>query len=116
MRYLEQHRTQTILALFQVGTILVGSIGVGWLLKAFGYSDGNQMFWLVIFVRNWGFSLALIPVIWVLSSLWMEVHHSWHSRRVTLITGILLWAALVWFFLHIAARACSILFRMGGHP
>lgn len=38
MRILEEHRTQTILALFHVGTILVGSIGIGLILKRFGYT------------------------------------------------------------------------------
>jgi hypothetical protein len=113
MRYVEQHRTQTILALFHVGTILVGSIAIGLILKAFGYTDGQEMSWIVVFVRNWGFVLTLIPVFWVLSTIWMELHHSWHSRRVTLVSGVLLWAALIWFFILMAARASSILFRMG---
>ena len=113
MRLVEQHRTQTILGLIHVGTILFGSIGVGVILKAMGYSDGQEMAPLIVFVRNWGFILILIPVFWVLATIWMELHHSWHSKRVTLVSGVLLLAGLIWFFVLMAARASSILVHMG---
>jgi hypothetical protein len=113
MRLVDQHRTQTILALFQVGTILVGSIGIGAILKAMGFSDIQEMSWLVIFVRNWGFILVLIPVVWVLMTIWMELHQSWYSKRLTLVSGLLLLGSLVWFFILVAARASSVLIRMG---
>ena len=113
MSLVEQHRTQTILGLIHVGIILFGSIGVGVILKAMGYSDGQEMAPLVGFVRNWGFILILIPVFWVLATIWMELHHSWHSKRVTLVSGVLLLAGLIWFFVLMAARASSVLVHMG---
>ncbi len=45
----------------------------------------------------------------------MEFHHSWYSKRFTLVTGLLLWASLVGFFFHMAARAASVLISMGNH-
>lgn len=113
MRLVDQYRTQTILATFQVGTILVGSIGIGAILKGMGLSDIREIFWLVIFVHNWGFILILIPVMWVLTTIWLELHQSWYSKRLTLVTGLLLLGSLVWFFILVAARASSVLMRMG---
>lgn len=113
MRFVDQHRTQTILSLFQVGTILVGSIGIGAILKAVGTSDSQQISWLLLFVRNWGFLLILIPVGWVVATIWMEFHHSWYSKRFTLVTGLLLWASLMWFFFLMAARATMVSISMG---
>lgn len=100
------------MALFHVGTIMVGSIGIGLILKGFGYSDEQAMSGIVIFVRNWGFVLTLIPFFWVLFTIWMELHYCWHSKRVTFVSGILLWAALIWFYILMAGRASSILYRM----
>ena len=112
---MEQYRTQTILALFHVGTILVGTIGIGAVLKTSGFSEGQEMSRLAIAVRNWGFALVMVPVAWDFVTIRMEIHRWWHSKRITLVSGLLLWAALAWFFLHVAARANSILVRMGNH-
>lgn len=113
MRIIEQHRPQTILALLQAGTVLVGSIGIGAMLKALGYSDIQGLPWILVFVRNWGFLLLAIPLAWVLVTIWMEFHHTWYSKRYTILSGLLLIASLVWFFISVAARAGSILVSMG---
>lgn len=108
-----QHRMQTVLALFQVGTIWIGSMGVGAVLKIMGFSDSQEMCPLVMFVRNWGFVLMLIPIAWVWVTLRLELHQPWYSKRLTLVTGLLLLASLAWFFILVAARAGSIMTRMG---
>lgn len=113
MGIIEQHRPQTILALLQAGTVLVGSIGVGAMLKALGYSDIQELPWLLVFVRNWGFLLLVIPLAWVVITIWMEFHQAWYSKRYTILSGLLLIAALVWFFIRVASRVGSILVSMG---
>ena len=112
MRYLDDHRQQTVLGLFQAGAILVGSFLTGAIMKGMG-GDGQEIPFLLLFVRNWGFSLIIIPFAWVLSTVWMERHHAWYSKRHTLLSGLLLLGLLCWFLIYAAVRAGSVLVRMG---
>lgn len=114
MRYFEDYRQQTILALLQAGVIVGGSLLVGAFMKALGYSDGQgqELPLVVLFVRNWGFSLVAIPLAWVLGTVWMERHQEWYAKRYTLFSGLLLFGGLCWFLIYVAARATSITMRM----
>ena len=113
MHYLDDHRQQTVIGLFQAGAIVVGSFLTGAIMKGKGYSDDQEISFLVLFVRNWGFSLIIIPFAWVLATVWMERHHTWYSKRYTLLSGLLLLGLLCWFLIYVAARAGSVLVRMG---
>ena len=113
MRYLDHHRQQTVLGLFQAGAIMVGTILTSAILKSLGYGDGQEAPFVVFVVRNWGFILLAIPLAWVVATVWMERHHAWFSKRYTLLSGLLLLVLLCWFLLYVAARAGSILVRMG---
>lgn len=113
MRYLDDHRQQTVLGLFQAGAIMVGSILTGAIMKGVGYSDGQEISFFVLFVRNWGFALMIIPFAWVFATIWMERHHVWFSKRYTLLSGLLLLGLLCWFLIDVAARAGSVMVRMG---
>lgn len=108
MRIHDEYRLQTILTLIQAGVIVFGSLFVGVILKATGYPDHFQKIPLILlFVRNWGFLLILIPLAWAMGSIWLERHFNGYSKRWSMVSGLCLLAALIWFLLKTLARAVS---------
>lgn len=83
------------------------------MLKVLGDSEMQELPWILVFVRNWGFLLLVLPFAWVVMTIWMEFHHTWYSKRYTILSGLLLMASLISFFIYMAARAGSILMSMG---
>ena len=113
MRYLGEHRQQTVLALFQAGAIVCGSLLTGAILKGVGYADGQEISSFVLFVRNWGLLLISIPLVRVMATVRMERKHAWYSKRHTFFSGVFLLGLLCWFLIHVVTRASSVLVRMG---
>lgn len=110
MRLYDEYRMQTILTLIQAGVIVFGSLLTGVTLKAMGYPDRFQEIpFLLLFVRNWGFMLILIPLAWAGGSIWLERHLDWYSKRWTLVSGLCLLASLAWFLAMMVGRAGSTL-------
>ena len=110
MSFSNEYRVQSVLALLQAGVIVGGCLFTGTILKARGYPDQfTEIPFLLLFVRNWGFLLILIPLVWAVLTIRMEQRSEWFSRRWTAISGFALLAALVWFVLLAMARAGSSL-------
>ncbi len=89
---------QSVFAVLHSALIIGGSITTAALMKARGYPDPNQ-FWhpWALFVRNWGFLLILISGVWVVGTIWLERNRSSDfSSRWTIVTGLLVFAGLVW--------------------
>ena len=108
MRDYNAYRIQTILVLIQSGIIVVGSLLTGVILKAMGYPDRFQQIPLkLLFVRNWGFLLILIPLVWAGGTIWMERSQPWHTKRWTMVSGLCLAAWLVLFMAKVVGRAGS---------
>lgn len=87
---------------------------VGMALKVQGYPDTFTVLPLEIaFVRNWGFLLILIPLAWVIITIWLERHRAeWFSKRWTIASGIGVGVALGWYLLGTMARAGSSLINV----
>ena len=116
MSVLREHGTQSVLTVLQATVVVAGSMCTATILKALGYPESHDM-WpsLSVFVRNWGFLFLIIPASWAITTLWLERHQSsWFSKRWTLITGIIVLAALSFLFVVSTTQPASgILIRMG---
>lgn len=116
MKLHSEYQAQGILAVLQSVLVIVGCLMTAALLKARGYPDrfADLPFQLAL-VRNWGFTLNLIPLGWVMMTIWLERNHrGWFSKRWTVLTGIGLGIALGWYFLVTMARAGSSTIQYGG--
>jgi hypothetical protein len=89
------------LALFQILAVILGVVMTRVAFLGHGYPDSNLDWdtWALL-VRNHGFFLLLIPMLWICITLYLENYGTgrW-SRRWTICTGILLLAALAFLFL-----------------
>jgi magnesium-transporting ATPase (P-type) len=84
------------IALFQVLVVIVGVFMTRVAFMMSGYPESN-LDWngLALLVRNYGFTLLLIPVAWTIAVTYLENYcGGWWSRRWTLTTGILILAVL----------------------
>lgn len=108
-----EYRSQGILAALQSLVIVGGCLFTATILKFMGYPDRfSELPMQLAFVRNWGFLLILIPLIWVCSTIWFERHRSeWFSKRWTVATGIGLLLALGGYMLISMGRAGSSLIQ-----
>ncbi len=115
MHSLNEYRMQTILTLLQAGAIVFGSFMVGVTLKTMGYPDRFQELPLLyLFVRNWGFMLIVIPLVWAGATIWMERHENWFTKRWTLVSGLALFVSIVFWMVIMAGRAGSTLISTMG--
>ena len=84
------------IALFQVFAVILGVFMTRAAFMGAGYPDAlldwNSM---ALLIRNQGFILLLVPVMWTIAATYCE-HYSigWWSRRWTIITGMLVLGAL----------------------
>ena len=102
------YRIQTILGLIQAGIIVFGSLLTGVMLKAVGYPDRfQQLPFKLLFVRNWGFLLIVIPLIWAIGTIWTERNQHWHTKRWTMASGLCLAAWLVHWMFRVIGRVAS---------
>ena len=89
------------LALFQVLCVILGVIMTRAAFMGCGYPDSN-LDWnaLALITRNHGFLFLLVPVAWTSVAVYLENYGTgrW-SRRWTVVSGLLLLAALGIFFL-----------------
>ena len=70
MIFAEEYRLQGILGLLQSVLIVAGCMGVGVALKVRGYPDAfSEIPGHLFFVRNWGFLLILLPLMWSLGTI-----------------------------------------------
>jgi hypothetical protein len=107
MNKVHEHPIQTIFALMQSVLVVSGSLVTAGLMKARGFPDPT-LSWhsFPIFVRSSGFFFLLIPLGWVLFSLWLESSPSHHcSRKWSLLTGFLILIALMSLFIVSATLA-----------
>ena len=112
MYYLYEHRSQTILGLLQIGFIVGGSLFIRALTTSFDSTEQDTPI-LLYFIRNWGFLLTVIPMTWVLITVWVERNRSGYAKRYTLLSGICLTILLCWFLYEMTMKALGLLCRMG---
>lgn len=114
MGFYENHRLQTIFILLQFGVIMAGSLTAGVILKVMGYEEGNNQAkpFYILFVRNWGFLLILIPLAWTFTTISMERRTDWFSKRWVVGSGLTVLLALSWFLVGVILRSGSSLIVM----
>lgn len=89
------------IAFFQVFAVIIGVFMTRAAFTMAGYPESN-LDWngLSLLVRNYGFTLLLIPVAWTIAAIYLENDSAgWWSRHWTLTTGIMILAAITIFLL-----------------
>ena len=65
------------------------------------------------FVRNWGFLILIVPLVWALSTIRLERrHYDCFSKRTTFMTGLILLIILALFFIVTTALAGTSLIQV----
>ncbi len=105
----DTHRAQTILAILQLGVVFAGSMLVGGALKVMGYEEGQAIATHLLFVRNWGFLLAFVPLVWVALTILLENTDLMFSKRHTMVSGSVLLLILFIYMTWMVGRAVSSL-------
>ena len=110
----DEYRIQGIFGALHSALIVGGCMMVATVLKVRGYPEKfTELSFQVAFVRNWGFLLILIPLAWVIITIWMERHRAaWFSKRWTIASGVGVGVALGWYLLGTMARAGSVLINV----
>jgi hypothetical protein len=112
MRQYHEHRIQTILVLLQIGVIGFGTLLIAAMIKAWGYPKHLKVISpYVLFWRNWGYFLIIVPLVWAMGTIWMERNLDGFSKRWTLVTGLFLLLYLAWFLVTMAISAGSTLIQ-----
>ncbi len=87
-----EHRAISIVALVQAGVIVGGTLFVTAMMKVVSYqahrSSDSLFCKQALFVRSDGFTLLLLPVLWVTTALFCERDSS--TQRIFIFLGILL--------------------------
>lgn len=114
MQFYENHRLQTIFVLLQVGVIMAGSLTTGAMMKVMGYQEGIRVdvLLLLLFVRDWGFLLILIPLAWTFLTITLEQRAYWYSKRWTIGSGLLVLAGLAWLLVYAFGGSTSCTLSM----
>ena len=96
MPIVREYAMQSIFAAAQSVVIVAGSMFTATVLKVRGFPEARSEWpMLAVFVREWGFTLMLIPAAWVLGTIWLERHRAdWFTKRWTILSGVILVAAL----------------------
>ena len=118
MSFLREHGIQSVLAVLQATVVVAGSMCTATMLKALGYPESRETWSLLsVFVQNWGFAILIVPASWVLVTLWLEHHQQhWFSKRWTLVTGLMVCAALVLLFFASTVGPTSVLITVAPDP
>lgn len=116
MIFADEYRIQGVIGALLAGMIIAGSLMVGLVLKARGYPDEfTEIPLQLLFIRNWGFTMILIPLSWVILTIWLERNNiEWFSKRWTIFTGIGLGCIIFWYLFISIARAGSSLIQHAG--
>lgn len=102
------YRTYGALGALQIFFIVVCYLLVPYFMAIHGRSiPGTDDFWpsYMIFIRDFGLSLMLAPVVWIISAALLIRRDGKPSQRCHLAIGILLLAALVSFTFLALGRA-----------
>jgi Na+-driven multidrug efflux pump len=89
------------IALFQFVVVILGVLMTRAFFMGAGYPETPRDWSAVaLLVRNHGYVLMLVPVVWTVATLYFENYGSgtW-SRRWTVVSGVLLLVALAFLFL-----------------
>ncbi|MBB5352064.1 hypothetical protein HNR46_002305 [Haloferula luteola] len=116
MNFSAEYRIQGILGSLHAPLIVGGCLSTGAILKVRGYPDEfTELPLRLAFVRNWGFLLILIPLGWVVLTIWLERHQAiWFSKRWTVATGIAVGGMMGWYLLGTLVLAgSSIIQKLG---
>lgn len=107
MEWTHRHQAQTIFGILQSIVIIGGCFLTKIMLTTRGIDlTTAELPFRTWFIINWGFTLLLIPLAWVMGSIWLERHSAEPlSIRSTFISGLALLIGLAWFSILIAARA-----------
>ena len=100
-------RSTTILALVQMLVLVVGFFGLGVILKSWGYPDGELagVRWttLAVFLREHGFWLLMLTVLWVFYATVAERKNcGWLSSRAAFVAGLCIATCMLATFLTAA--------------
>jgi hypothetical protein len=111
-RYSE-FKIQGVFAAFQSLLIVGGCLFIGTILKAMGYPERfTELSVNLAFIRNWGFLLIVLPLSWVMVTIWLErCHYEWFSKRWTVATGVGLTMLLGWYIFTNLLQAGSSVFQ-----
>lgn len=109
-----EHHSYLVLGTFQACTILGGSLLTAAFMK-YRENTGSDAWWygrfsegLLTYTRFWGFTFLLIPIIWVVASIWFERRHTqFPARTISLFLGSLILIASVIVFYHLVSIAAS---------
>lgn len=106
MNTLREYASQTVIASLQVVAVVWGVLGVTAILNTITYGGAAWVFKgsMATFIKGWGFVFLLVPVAWVLGTVGAENRVEWFSKRWTIVTGIILFLALIYFFLGVAGE------------
>ena len=95
-------RTTTILALSQTLLVIIGFFALGAVLKMSGYPDALAVRWnpLAVFLREHGFWLLLLPVLWVsFATSAQHLDRGFLSYRIACFVGVGVALATIALFL-----------------
>ncbi|MEM1082797.1 MAG: hypothetical protein AAGI48_01635 [Verrucomicrobiota bacterium] len=109
----DEFRTQAIIAALQCTLIIAGSMMVATMMKSMGYPEASyDSRPLLLFIRSWGFLLILIPLAWVLITIYLERRSSeGFTKRWTIASGVFLFILLLGFFMGAVGQAGSRLIQ-----
>ncbi len=110
----QEFKIQSIFVTLHAAIIIGGSMFTAMALKMMDRSDigpGNSF--CLWFVRNWGFFILIVPLLWALSTISLERrHYDWFSKRFTIVSGLILLSVLAYFFTVTTGMAGSSLIRL----
>jgi len=97
-----QNRIIGILAAVHVGAIVVGTLITSFMVKTTGYGAPNfskftQMNGRSLWIRENGFYLVLVPIIWFAYALWNESRNE-RKNRFSLTSGMIILVLLMALF------------------
>ena len=104
------HRAISIIVLLQVAVVLGGTWFVTVIMKSYGYESsmgfGEPFSDKAVFIRNYGFTLLLAPVLWTAGVIYAERKKEYPKlKRILLVCGLA--AVFVGAFIYfIAAATC----------
>ena len=107
---LSEFTPQTVIGSMQSVVVVGGTLATSMGLKIGGYPDARSV-WppASVFVRESGFLLLLIPAIWVLATVALELRcPDWFSKRWTIGSGVVLLLILVSYLTMTAAAGTGM--------
>ena len=104
-----EYTAQTILAIMQMIVIIVGTVFTAMVLERMCHPD-NVVPSVSLFVSDWGFVFLLVPVLWTIGTVILEMRDIEWSKSCTIFSGLIVLGVLFFFFVD---SMFSPLFRGG---